>query len=97
MTLIQATATAFGRNTEDPIVFVMGANPARIVIGKRRRHPDLAIRLLTKLAAVLVRYPNRISSLIGDARVVDDPGLNRSVMLDLRQNHLTHFAHSLAP
>src|SRR6266478_778619 len=65
---------------------------ARIMIGKRQCHRNLAIRLLAKLTAVLVRNSYRVLSLLGIARVVDDPGLDRSVTLDLRQHHLTHLA-----
>ncbi len=66
-----------------------------MVIGQRQRHCDLAIRLLAKLTAVLVRHPNRMPPLLRKARVVDDPGLDRSVTLDLRQHHLTHFAQHI--
>src|SRR5258708_5194267 len=54
-----------------------------------------AIRLLAKLAAVLVRHPNRMLPLLGKARVVDDKGLDRPVTLDLRQHHLTHLAQHI--
>jgi hypothetical protein len=42
-----------------------------------------------------VRHPNRMPSLLGKARVVDDPGLDRSATLDLRQHHLTHLGQHL--
>src|SRR5260370_12453884 len=34
-------------------------------------------------------------SLLGKARVVDDPGLDRSITLDRRQHHLTHLAQHI--
>jgi hypothetical protein len=60
------------------------------VVGNRQRYRDLTVRLLAKLPAVLVRYPNRVSSLLGKARVVNDPSLNRSATLDLRQHQLAN-------
>jgi len=65
---------------------------ARIMTGKRQRHRDLAIRLLAELTAVLVRNSNRMLPLLGKARVVDDPRLDRPITLNLRQHHLTHLA-----
>ena len=63
---------------------------ARSVVGKRQRYCHLAVRLLAKLPAILVRHPDRMPSLLGKARIVDDPRLDRSVTLDRRQHHLTH-------
>ena len=57
---------------------------ARIMTGKRQRHRDLAIRLLAELTAVLVRNSNRMLPLLGKARVVDDPRLDRPITLNLR-------------
>src|SRR5260221_3775583 len=34
-------------------------------------------------------------SLLGKARVVDDPGLDRSITLDRRQHHLSHLAQHI--
>src|SRR5260370_18215825 len=34
-------------------------------------------------------------SLLGKARVVDNPGLDRSITLDRRQHHLTHLAQHI--
>src|SRR3984957_17721370 len=73
----------------------VGHRQARVVIGKRQRYRRLAVRLLAKLSAVLVRYPDRMSSLLGKARVVDDPGLDRAVTLDPRQHHFAHLAQHL--
>src|SRR5262249_14670251 len=49
----------------------------------------------TKLAAVLVRHPNRMPSLLRKARIVDDPGLDRSITLDRWQHQLAHLAQHL--
>jgi len=65
------------------------------MIGKRQRHRHLAIRLLAKLSAVLVRRPDRMPPLLGKARVVDDPGLDRAVTLDPWQHHLPHLGQYL--
>src|ERR1035437_4485186 len=56
-----------------------------MMIGDRQRHCDLTIVLLAELAAVLSRHPDRVPPLLGKAGVVDDPGFNRTVTLDLRQ------------
>src|ERR1019366_5450099 len=68
----------------------IGHRQTCMVIGNRQRHRDLAIVLLAKLAAILPRYPDRVPPLLGKAGVVDDPGFNRPVTLDLRQHHLAH-------
>src|SRR3954467_2600902 len=46
------------------------------VIGKRERHGHLAVVLLAELAAVLTRDPNRVPALLGEAGIVNDPGLD---------------------
>ncbi len=53
------------------------------MIGDRQRHRDLAIVLLAELAAILPRHADRMPALLGKAGVVDDPGLDRPVPLDL--------------
>ena len=62
------------------------------MVGKRQRHRHLAVRLLAELPAILVRHSNRMPPLLGKARVVDDPRLDRAVMLDPGQHHLSHLA-----
>src|ERR1700726_2538497 len=73
----------------------IGHRPAPIVIGKRQRYRRLAVRLLAELAAILVRHANRMPPLLGKARVVDDPRLDRAVTLDPWQHHLSHLAQHL--
>src|SRR6202022_4872132 len=46
-------------------------------------------------AAILPRHPDRVLSFLGKTSVVDDPRLDRSVMLDLRQHHLAHLGQNL--
>src|SRR5882757_1721576 len=58
---------------------------AGVMIGDRQRHRYLAIARLAKLAAILMRHPDRVPSLLGKACVIDDPRLDRSVSLDPRQ------------
>ncbi len=64
-------------------------------IGQRQRHRDLTIVLLAKLPAILPRHPDRMPALLGKARIVDDPSLDRSMPLNRRQNHLPHFRKDL--
>ena len=68
----------------------IGHRQAGIGVGQRQRHRDLAVVLLAQLAAVLPRHADRMPALLGEARVVDDPGLDRPMPLDRRQNHLPH-------
>ena len=58
------------------------------MIGQRQRHRDLAVILLAELTAILPGHPDRAPPLLGKARVVDDPGLDRPAALDRRQHQL---------
>ena len=69
----------------------IGHRQARMSIGQRQRHCDLAIVLLAELAAILPGHAHRMRALLGKARVIDDPGLDRPMSLDRRQNHLANF------
>ena len=73
----------------------IGHRQAGVVIGNRQRHRDLTIVLLAELAAILPCHPYRMPALLGKARVVDDPGLDRPMPLDLRQHHLAHLGQDL--
>ncbi len=55
----------------------------------------MAIILLAELAAILPRHADRVLALLGKAGVVDDPRLDRSMALDLRQNQLADLAQDL--
>ena len=66
-----------------------------MTIGQRQRYCDLAIVLLAKLPAKLPRHPNRMLTLLGKAGIVDDPGLDRIVPLDMWQHHLAHLGQHL--
>src|SRR3954452_21435001 len=44
-------------------------------VGKQERHSPLAIVLLAELPAILTRPPHRVPALLGEAGIVDDPGL----------------------
>jgi molecular chaperone IbpA len=87
-TRLAPTFAIFGRILRQ--VQPIGHRQTCMVIGNRQRHHDLTIVLLAKLAAILPRYPDRVPPLFGKAGVVDDPGFNRTVTLDLRQHHLAH-------
>src|SRR5271168_3693714 len=65
-----------------------------MMIGDRQRYRDLAIVLLTELAAVLARHPDRMSPLLGKARVIDDPGLDRPAALDRRHDQFAHLGQN---
>src|SRR5215467_6132437 len=56
----------------------------------RGSHSDLTICLFAELPAVLMRNPNRVLSFLRKAGVVDDPGFDRAMALDLGQHHLAH-------
>jgi hypothetical protein len=43
----------------------------------------LTIVLLAELTAILTGNSDRVPSLLGEARIVNDPGLDRTVPLDL--------------
>jgi hypothetical protein len=45
-----------------------------------------------ELTAILMRNSDRMLTLLGNARVVYDPSLDRTIRLDLRQHHFTHLA-----
>jgi len=66
-----------------------------VAVGNRQRYRNLAIVLLAHLSAILPRHANRVRSFFGKARIVDDPGLDRPVALDLGENHLADFDQDL--
>ena len=70
----------------------IGHRQAGVMIGDRQRHRHLTIVLLAELPAVLPRHPDRVPPLLGKARIVDDPRLDRPLPLDRRQHHLAHLA-----
>src|SRR3954471_1702006 len=45
------------------------------VVGERERHGHWAVVLFAELAAILARHPDRVPALLGEAGIVDDPGL----------------------
>ena len=66
-----------------------------MMIGNRKRYGDLTIVLLAKLTAILTPDPNRMSSLLGKAGVIDDPDFDRPVAFHLRQYHFAHLGQNL--
>src|ERR1700756_194119 len=68
---------------------------ARMMICKRKAHGDLTIVLLAQLAAILPCNPDRMPSLLGKARIIDDPSFDRPVAFDVRQHHLPDFGQNL--
>jgi len=61
-----------------------------MVIGKRQRHRYLAIVLLAELATILPRDADRVLSLLGEARIINDPRLDWPVPRDHRQNQFAY-------
>jgi hypothetical protein len=49
------------------------------------------IGLLAKLAAILMVHADRLGAALWKRGVIDDPCLDRSMALDLRENNFTHF------
>src|SRR4051812_9382639 len=60
------------------------------VIGERERHGHLAVVLLAELAAILARHPDRVPALLGEAGIVDDPGLDGPSTLEGGQDQVAH-------
>jgi hypothetical protein len=46
--------------------------------------------LLAELTAILTRYPNRVPTLLREARIIDDPCCDRPLTFDPRQHPLAH-------
>ena len=57
-----------------------------MVVGDRQRNRDLAVVLLAQLAAILPGNANRMPTLLGKARIVNDPRLERPVPFNRRQH-----------
>src|SRR5260221_7349175 len=61
------------------------------MIGDRQRYGHLAIGLLAELSAILVVHADRMLALLWERRVVDNPRLDRLVLLDCVQLHSATF------
>src|SRR5260221_14372479 len=72
----------------------IGHRQTRMIIGKRQRHPDLAVVLLAEPATILPRNADPMPALLRKAGIIDDPGLHRPLTLDSRQHHLTYLAQN---
>src|SRR5262249_62199101 len=66
-----------------------------MMIGNRQRYRDLTVALFAELPAILLRYTDRVLPLLGAARVIDDPHLDRPVALHRGQHKLAHLAQHL--
>src|SRR3954470_17421800 len=51
---------------------------------------ELAVVLLAELAAILARHPDRVPALLGEAGIVDDPGLDGPSTLEGGQDQVAH-------
>ena len=63
-----------------------GDRQACVLVGDRQRDRDLTIVLLAKLTAILPGDAHRMNALLGESRVVDDPGAYPAALLDGRNN-----------
>src|SRR6516165_835086 len=63
-----------------------GDREACMLVGYRQRDCDLTIVLLAKLAAILPGDADRMNALLGQTRVVDDPGAYLAAPLDAGEN-----------
>src|SRR5208282_3933906 len=63
---------------------------AGVMIGDRERYRVLAVGLLAKLTAILMSHADRMFSLLGKSRVIDDRNFDRPVPLHQRLNFFTH-------
>ena len=68
---------------------------ARMMIGNRQQHRDLAVALPPELPAILRCDPDRVLPLLGKTGVIDDPRLDRPVALHRGQHQLAHLAQHL--
>ena len=57
-----------------------------MLVGGRQRDRDLTIVLLAKLTAILPGDADRMNALLGESRVVDDPGAYPAALLDGRKD-----------
>ena len=73
----------------------IGHRQAGGVVGNRQRHRHLTIGLLAELPAILMLHADRMLALLGESGVVDDPRLDRPVLLDRRQHQLAHLGQHL--
>src|SRR5258708_5526616 len=72
---------------------LIGSGNAGMLSGKRYAPPPRhsAVLLLAQLTAILARDPNRMSSLLGESRVIHDPGCQLMLLGHPRQNLTPHF------
>src|SRR5262249_38359 len=65
------------------------------VIGHRQRHRHLTIGLLAKLPAILRLNADRMLALLGETRVINDPGFDRPLRPNRRHHQVAHLGQSL--
>src|ERR1700735_3819039 len=63
-----------------------GDRQACVFVGYRQRDRDLTIVLLAKLTAILPGDADRMNALLGESRVVDNPGAYPAALLDGGKN-----------
>ena len=67
-------------------VEAIGHRQTGLGVGHRERHGNLAVVLFADLTAVLPSHPDRVAALLGKAGIIDDPGLDRALTFDHRQD-----------
>ena len=65
-----------------------GHGKARLFVGDRQRHGDLAVVLLAELSAVLPSYADRMGSLLRKPGIVDNPGTDGFGLRDRRKDEV---------
>jgi hypothetical protein len=70
---------------------LIGDRQAGMMVGDRQRHRHLAIGLLAELTAILTLYSDRMLALLGERRIVDDPGFDRAALRHRRHHQFAHF------
>src|ERR1700730_19272612 len=61
------------------------------------RGQALAVVLLARLTAILPGHPDRMPTLLGEARVINDPRFDRSATLDRCQHQFAHLGQHRRP
>ena len=64
------------------------------MMGDRQAHGHLAVLLLAEAAAILARHADRVNTLLHEACVIDDPGLDRRQAFEHRQHQIAHLAQN---
>jgi hypothetical protein len=70
-------------------VEAVGNGPAGLLVGHRQAHGDLAVGLFVELTAVLMGDTDRVLAFFRHPGIIDDPGLQGTVLLEGGQRGVT--------